>query len=53
MDSSISSAGATENAIIDQRIYEKKKVAVAGDFLKFFKDELFCDVALNTDDGKR
>lgn len=53
MDSTNSTAGTSENAITGQRIYEKEIQLSGSDFLKFFKDERFCDVALTTDDGKR
>lgn len=53
MDSSNSSDGASANAANGERIFKKKTILVGSDFLKFFKDEHFCDVVLTTDDGKR
>lgn len=48
-----SSAGASGNTASNRRILKMKQVLDGEDLLDCFKKSLFCDVALNADDGQR
>lgn len=45
--------GNNGNIDFKESTFLMKRKLVSNDFLKFFNEDLFCDVSLKTEDGKR